>query len=129
MKAIALFLLVCCVGYLAFHQKQERARITAEQESIPVLRMSSEASAALAQVTPSKVVLFSTAWCPYCAQVKKLLDKRGVRFTELDVEKDPRNSKFQEDYMLVRGFPVLVVGTQVIGGYNEPAILAALKEL
>ena len=36
-------------------------------------RMSSEASAALAQITPSKVVLFSTAWCGYCAQVKALL--------------------------------------------------------
>jgi glutaredoxin len=75
------------------------------------------------------VVLFSTAWCGYCAKVKQLLHKQGVRFTELDIERDARSADFQRQFMQVQGFPVLVVGSRIVAGYDEGAILAALKEL
>lgn len=93
------------------------------------LVMSQEALAGLSQLSSSKVVLFSTAWCSYCAKVKKLLEKQGVRYTEIDLERDPRGPAFQQQYMQVHGFPVTVIGSRVVGGYDERAILAALKTL
>ena len=95
----------------------------------PVLAMSEQASAGLAQLTSSKVVLFGTDWCPNCAHVRSLLSHNGVRYTELDVEKDPRASSFQEQMMPVRGFPVTVIGNRIVMGYDEQAILASLKSL
>ena len=126
----AILIIAVLVG-LAYYQYQERFAEPAGSlaGAPPVLEMSPEASAALAQIAPGKVVLFSTAWCPYCAKVRGLLTKQGVRFTELDIEREGRYADFQTQYMQIRGFPVLVVGNRVIGGYQEPAILAALKEL
>ena len=129
---IVLFIAVCGVAYYVQHHSardQATARQAAGGPPPEALIMSTEALAGLAQIAPSKVVLFSTAWCPYCAKVKALLQKQGVRYTELDVERDTRNADFQRQYMVVRGFPVLIVGSQIVPGYDEGAILAALKSL
>jgi glutaredoxin len=118
--------------FRAMHEAQgDRTAMSAPGGGPPpeALVMSEEALSGLAQITPSKVVLFSTAWCPYCAKVKALLQKQGVRYTELDVERDTRNAEFQRQYMVVRGFPVLIVGSRIVPGYDEGAILAALKTL
>ena len=93
------------------------------------LILSAEAQSGLAQLTPAKVVLFSTAWCGYCAKVKRLLEKQGVRYTEIDLERDPRGPAFQQQYMQVHGFPVTVIGNHIVPGYDERALLARLKEL
>jgi glutaredoxin 3 len=116
------------VGFYYLEKKEPEA--SSRPTGLPTdLRVSTEALDALAQITPSKVVLFSADWCPNCKQVKKLLDKQGVRFTELDVERDPRSAAFQQEHLQIRGFPVLVAGERIIGGYDEPTILSALKEL
>ena len=129
---VAFYALVAYTGvFKAMREAQEEGGTASALGGPPpeALVMSSEALSGLAQITPSKVVLFSTAWCPYCAKVKALLRKQGVRYTELDVERDARNTEFQRQYMLVRGFPVLIVGSQIVPGYDERAILAALKTL
>jgi glutaredoxin len=95
----------------------------------PVLAMSPGASAGLAQMAPTKVVLFGTDWCPSCASVRGLLSSQGVRYVELDVEKDPRAAAFQRENMPVIGFPVTVIGSRIVMGYDEKEILAGLKAL
>jgi len=108
----------------------ERAAASGPSGSrLPVLQMSAEATEGLAQITPSRVVFFSTSWCPHCATVRNLLRKQGVRFTELDVERDGRAAAFQREKMPVVGFPVTVIGSQIVMGSDEGAILAALKSL
>lgn len=37
----------------------------------------------------SKVVMYTTPICPYCVQAKRLLNKKGVAFEEIDVSRDP----------------------------------------
>jgi len=95
----------------------------------PILAMSPEASANLASLAPTKVVLFATDWCPNCTHVRNLLSRQGVRYTELDVEKDPRAAAFQAEDMPVRGFPVTVIGSRIVMGHDEGQILASLKAL
>ena len=126
---ILLFIAACGVAYYFQHSARDTARPAAGGPPPEALVTSAEALSGLAQITQSKVVLFSTAWCPYCAKVKNLLHKQGVRYTELDVERDTRNAEFQRQFMQVRGFPVLIVGGQIVPGYDEGAILAALKTL
>ena len=95
----------------------------------PVLAMSPEASAGLAQLAPSKVVLFGTTWCPNCAHVRSLLSAQGVRYIELDVEQDQAAAAFQRENMPVIGFPVTVIGRRIVMGYDEGQLLASLKAL
>lgn len=35
------------------------------------------------------VEIYTTPYCPYCIAAKKLLDKKGVAFAEIDVSRDP----------------------------------------
>lgn len=36
-----------------------------------------------------KVEIYTTPTCPYCHAAKRLLTKKGVDFTEIDVSRDP----------------------------------------
>jgi glutaredoxin len=92
-------------------------------------RLTPETSAALSQITPSKVVMFATDWCPYCAEARKLFKEQGVRYTEIDIERDPEGAKFQSDQLRVSGVPTIVIGNRLIHGFDEGQILAGLKEL
>lgn len=35
------------------------------------------------------VVVYSADYCPYCRRARALLDRKGVRYTVLDVNRDP----------------------------------------
>jgi glutaredoxin 3 len=36
----------------------------------------------------AKVELYTTMWCGYCARARALLNKKGVAFTDIDVDAD-----------------------------------------
>jgi len=94
----------------------------------PVLRMTSETAAGLTTITPSRLVMFATSWCPYCAQARKLFNEQGVRYSELDIEIDKAAASFQTDVMGLQGVPTIVIGNRVMQGFDRGAILTALKE-
>ena len=37
----------------------------------------------------SNIILYTTAWCPYCHLAKRLLKSKGVEFEEIDVDGNP----------------------------------------
>ena len=37
----------------------------------------------------SKVVIYTTQYCSYCVQAKRLLQRKGVAFEEIDVSNQP----------------------------------------
>jgi len=37
----------------------------------------------------AKIVIYTTQYCPYCVQAKRLLNKKGIAFEEIDVSHDP----------------------------------------
>ena len=37
----------------------------------------------------AKIVIYTTQVCPYCVQAKRLLQKKGVAYEEVDVSRDP----------------------------------------
>jgi glutaredoxin 3 len=38
----------------------------------------------------AKIVIYTTQFCPYCVQAKRLLKQKGVAFDEIDVSNDPQ---------------------------------------
>lgn len=36
------------------------------------------------------VVVYSSAWCPYCIRAKQLLNNKGVAFEEISVDGQPQ---------------------------------------
>jgi mycoredoxin len=36
----------------------------------------------------ASVTMFTTTWCGYCVRLKKLMQREGIEFAEVDIEKD-----------------------------------------
>ena len=43
---------------------------------------------------PGAVTMFTTAWCGYCRRLKSQLEREGIAFTEVDIERDPGTADF-----------------------------------
>jgi glutaredoxin len=99
------------------------------EEGRPVLRMKPATLVRLNRLAPGPVIMFATAWCPYCAKAREVFAKQGVHYTELDLERDSAAADFQKDVMGLSGFPTIVIGNRVTQGFDEGQIVASLNEL
>jgi glutaredoxin 3 len=67
-----------------------------------------------------EVVIYSTMWCPFCARAKALLNRKGARFTEIDV--DAEAGKREEMVQKAGGrtsVPQIFIGGKHVGGCDE----------
>ncbi|RIK93384.1 MAG: glutaredoxin 3 [Burkholderiales bacterium] len=72
----------------------------------------------------ARVVMYSTAVCPYCQRAEQLLRARGVEDIEkVRIDQDPA----QRDAMIARTgrrtVPQIFIGEQHVGGYDDLAAL------
>lgn len=75
--------------------------------------------------TPN-VTVYSATWCAFCHAAKDYLDKKGVKYTDKDVESDPKFAEEAVNKSHQTGIPVLDIGGQIIVGFDRPRIDAAL---
>ena len=72
------------------------------------------------------VEIYTTPICPYCHAAKRLLTKKGVAFTEIDVSRDPA----LRDAMTTRAkgrrtVPQIFIGGTHVGGCDDLHALEA----
>jgi glutaredoxin 3 len=67
----------------------------------------------------SEVVIYTTATCPFCVRAKSLLDKKGVSYEELRVDKNPDLWKEIEERTGRNTVPQLFIGDFHVGGYDD----------
>jgi len=68
--------------------------------------------------------MYTTRWCGYCVRAKALLESRGLRYEEIEMDDEPG---FRERLLTLTGgftVPQIVVDGRPIGGYTELAALA-----
>jgi len=63
------------------------------------------------------IVMLSASWCGYCDALRQDLDAMGVAFSELDID-DAAHGSAAFDAVNARGVPVLVVGQDIVYGYD-----------
>ena len=73
-----------------------------------------------------KVKVYSTMTCPHCYTAKDFLKKNKVKFEEIDVTVDQKKAKEMIEVSGQMGVPVIVIGTEVIVGFDEVRIRKAL---
>ncbi|MBU3725523.1 MAG: glutaredoxin 3 [Burkholderiaceae bacterium] len=71
-----------------------------------------------------KVIMYSTAVCPYCQRAEMLLKQRGVNEIEkIRIDMDPA----QRDAMIAktgrRTVPQIFIGDRHVGGFDDLAAL------
>lgn len=70
-----------------------------------------------------EVVLYATSWCGYCKLTRELFKDNNIPYKEYDIE---NSAKGQQKYnkLNVRGVPIIVIGEEVVQGYDPDTILA-----
>jgi glutaredoxin-like YruB-family protein len=65
-----------------------------------------------------KIQMYTTDWCGVCKRAKRYMNQHGIAYTEYDVEKDAARA---EEFRLLggRGVPLILVGSQVMHGFNQ----------
>ena len=38
---------------------------------------------------PAAVTMYTTPWCGYCVRLKKMMQREGIEYAEVDIEADP----------------------------------------
>lgn len=66
------------------------------------------------------VEIYTTPICPYCHAAKRLLQKKGIAFAEIDVSRDPalREAMIQRAHGR-RTVPQIFVGEVHVGGCDD----------
>lgn len=79
-------------------------------------------------ITAQDIVLYSTAWCPYCRKARVFLQRANMPFIEYDIEKSAYAYQ-QYERLSGRGVPVIRIGSRTVQGYDTQAMREAITEL
>lgn len=79
-------------------------------------------------ISEQDIVLYSTAWCPYCRKARVYLQRANIPFTEYDIEKSAYAYQ-QYERLSGRGVPVIRIGNRTVQGYDTDAMREAITEL
>ena len=77
----------------------------------------------------SEILIYTTSICPYCMMAKRLLDKKGLTYTEINVDAKPG---LREEMMLKtnrRTVPQIYIGSYHVGGFDDLYALEQQKKL
>lgn len=76
----------------------------------------------------NEISLYSAEWCSYCASVRMYFDTHNIEYQEYDVEQSATGLLGLWAFR-TNSVPVIVVGNEVIYGYNMDKVSAALDQL
>ena len=66
------------------------------------------------------VEIYTTPYCGYCAMAKRLLDRKGVNYSEIDVSADPSlRAAMVQRANGRRTVPQIFIGTTHVGGSDD----------
>lgn len=77
-----------------------------------------------------KVTIYSTPSCHFCHMAKDFFKEHNVAFEDFDVAEDQAKRKEMIDKSGQMGVPVIIIGTDLVVGFNKPKIaeLLGIKE-
>ncbi|WP_018233090.1 glutaredoxin 3 [Thioalkalivibrio thiocyanodenitrificans] len=71
----------------------------------------------------SPVVIYTSAFCPYCAWARQMLSAKGVEFHEIRVDKSPGERGIMETRSGRTSVPQIFIGDFHVGGYDDLAAM------
>ncbi len=77
----------------------------------------------------NKVQIYTSSYCPYCIRAKQLLDSKGVEYNEVNLDKNPEKKLETMQMFNWRTVPIILIGDELIGGYDQLVSLERSKKL
>jgi glutaredoxin 3 len=69
--------------------------------------------------TQSPITVYTTEPCSFCARVKGILKSHGLKYSEVNLSKDPTGRVELAGRTGMMTFPQVLVGDELLGGYAE----------
>ena len=76
-----------------------------------------------------EILIYTTNICPYCLMAKRLLDKKGVTYTEINVDTQPSLREEMMRKTKRRTVPQIYIGDFHVGGFDDLYALEHQKKL
>ncbi len=73
-----------------------------------------------------KVKIYTLPTCPHCRDAREFFKKYNVKYTEIDVSKDPDAIEEMQKLSGQSGVPVIAINGTVIVGFDEHSMKDAL---
>ena len=70
-------------------------------------------------ITMPDILIYSTSLCPYCIMAKRLLDKKGAVYTEINVDSSPGLREEMTRKSKRRTVPQIYIDELHVGGFDE----------
>lgn len=77
----------------------------------------------------AEIRVYTSDFCPYCVNAKRLLDARGLAYSEVNIGSDFEKRKWLIETTGQRTVPQIFIGDKSIGGYTELVALDRSGEL
>ena len=77
----------------------------------------------------AKVTIYTTSMCPYCFRAKRLLEKKGADFEEIDIDGNPAERAAMTERSGRFTVPQIFIGGRHVGGCDDLYELEADGEL
>lgn len=67
----------------------------------------------------TKVIMYSTRFCPYCVRARMLLEKKGVEFTDIRVDSEPQLRDEMTKLAGRSSVPQIFIDDEHVGGCDD----------
>jgi glutaredoxin 3 len=65
-----------------------------------------------------RVIVFSTPTCSFCNMAKKYFREKGIKFSDVDVSRDPAAARDMVRRSGQQGVPVIDIGGKIVVGFD-----------
>ncbi|MGZ5007481.1 MAG: glutaredoxin 3 [Methylobacter sp.] len=76
-----------------------------------------------------EILIYTTNICPYCIMAKRLLEKKGASYTEINVDSKPGLREEMMQKTKRRTVPQIYIGDYHVGGFDDLYALDQQKKL
>ena len=66
-----------------------------------------------------KITIYSTSWCQPCKLAKRLLESKGLEYSEIDIEDKGWSREDLNNITGGRTVPQIVIDGKTLGGYDD----------
>lgn len=65
------------------------------------------------------VIMYSTAYCPFCARARQLLEQKGIEYTDIRIDEQPEKRAEMIAKSGGHTVPQIFINGQAIGGCDD----------
>ena len=77
----------------------------------------------------TEILIYTANLCPYCTMAKRLLDKKGASYAEINVDSKPGLRQEMMQKTRRRTVPQIYIGDLHVGGFDDLYAMDTRNEL